>query len=257
MVWGFGQAKAKLVELYSPPGVTRHLQMPCAVKQGILPGATYDLVRDAAGRSWDFTDPKQRQKARSEIAAMKPYMVIGSPPCTQFCRWQRVNHPRMDPKLVNRELVAARAHVGFCVQVYRDQLARGAHYLHEHPEAASPWHLLDVERLAEDPRSIRVTMDMCQYGMTQRDANGNACPIYKPTSWLTSAAEVAKELTKRCPDRKGHGHVTLRGGRCKAAPVYSPRVCRAIVRGIPRQSGKGIEEPLPSTYWIAWTLVMQ
>ena len=34
---------------------------------------------------------------------------------------------------VRKRLQEARRHLEFCVVLYRDQLARGKHFLHEHP----------------------------------------------------------------------------------------------------------------------------
>ena len=51
---------------------------------------------------------------------------------------------------------------------------------------------------------------------------------------MSSAPLLLKELARRC--RGGHLHTRLLGGRRAAeAAVYSPGLCRAILRGIARQ----------------------
>ena len=82
-----------MAELYSPPRVTAELgRLP---NMSLVAGSTFDLRADVHGRAWDFTKAQDRHEARARIAAEKPYMVIGSPPCTAFSalnvRW---NYPK-------------------------------------------------------------------------------------------------------------------------------------------------------------------
>merc|ERR1712016_181068 len=86
----------KVVELYSPPRVTKRLQ---ELKiRGLAVGSTFDLRPNRFGDSYDLTQAVDRAKVRSILRTEKPYLVIGRPPCTEFTQMQRNwNHHRMDP----------------------------------------------------------------------------------------------------------------------------------------------------------------
>jgi hypothetical protein len=89
-------AKSKVAELYSPPRVTTYI--------GSLPhvsleaGMTFDLRVGADGKQWDFLKAEDRARARMLIAREKPFIVIGSPPCTDLSVWNtHLNHKNMRP----------------------------------------------------------------------------------------------------------------------------------------------------------------
>ena len=66
--------------------------------------------------------------------------VIGSPPCTAFSLWNRgINYKKMPIDEVRRRISEGRKHLNFMVSLYRKQLARGKHFLHEHPQSAASW----------------------------------------------------------------------------------------------------------------------
>ena len=96
------QAKRKVAELFSPPRVTRALSsLPRLI--GLAPGSTFDLRVDKDGVSWDFTRAADRTEARRRIATEKPYMVIGSPPCTDYCPLnERLNFLKMSTAEVSK-----------------------------------------------------------------------------------------------------------------------------------------------------------
>ena len=57
------------------------------------------MRKDRNGRSLNFFHVADRAEAKRRIMEEKPYIVIGSPPCTSFCAYnQRLNYRRMDPK---------------------------------------------------------------------------------------------------------------------------------------------------------------
>ena len=227
-------AARTLVELYSPPRITNVLGLP---RPGSLaPGATYDLICDKEGRSWDFTKWEHRVRARAEIAVLSPYIVVGSPPCTMFSILQALNTAKTPPEVWRRRMAVAMTHLQFCVQVYRDQLNRGAHFLHEHPASAGSWYTQCMRELVADPRVTTTISDQCQYGLRLHDASGREGPAMKTTMWATSAQEVARVLSARCPNPRTHGHVVIMGGAMsRAAAVYPTALCHAIALGVNRQ----------------------
>ena len=101
------EAKAVLVEVFSPPRVTaRASQFP---RFGVLPGGAFDLRPGPDGREWDFDRAEDRAEAERRIDQSAPYLLIGSPPCTEWSSFNiRLNHKRMDPQEVERRRRRAR-----------------------------------------------------------------------------------------------------------------------------------------------------
>ena len=235
LVYGVGAeaAKAKVAELYSPPRVTKELRKVRSMN--LAAGTTFDMVADAAGRKWDFRRAEDRARARRLIAEEQPYLVIGSPPCTEFSRLNiNLNKGRVAPRERQRRLAEGRLLLNFAAEIYRDQLARGAHFLHEHPLAATSWEEPAIAALRALPQVQEATADQCCFGLMARDPSGKMELVMKPTRFLSSAPLLLKELARRCS--KAHHHTRLLGGRrAAAAAIYPPGLCRAILRGIARQ----------------------
>ena len=91
-----------VTEIYSPARVNQ-----LALKFGLAPGHSLDLTN-----GWNFEEPEARERAWKLIKQSKPYVVIGSPPCTMFSRLQELNchMHREDPNLLQEfEWLKARA----------------------------------------------------------------------------------------------------------------------------------------------------
>ncbi len=225
-------AKAKVVELYSPPRVTKELGRVRSLH--LTAGSTFDLVVDASGKVWNFLLAEDRARCRRQLAREKPYLVIGSPPCTQFTRLQNLNQGRTDPKERHRKQAEAKVLLNFAFEVYRAQLARGAHFLHEHPLTATSWEEPVVRELRAHPQVHEASAHQCCFGLVARDPGGSMRPVLKPTRFLSSAPLLLRELARRCGGE--HDHTRLLGGRrAAAAALYPPGLCRAILRGIAQQ----------------------
>jgi hypothetical protein len=126
-----GIARLKVTELFSPPRVTEQLRsLPNFAF--FEPGSTYDLRADKDGRCWDFLRADHRTEVRRQIAEQRPYLVVGSPPCTDFSvLFRGLCAPRMRPEEVRKRRVRAEILLRFSAEIYRSQLARGDHFLHE------------------------------------------------------------------------------------------------------------------------------
>jgi len=225
------QAKAKIWEFYSPPRITAQARsMPHLNLNG---DRSFDLKADKDGKAWDFTKAADRARARREVAASKPYMVVGSPPCTDWCALNlNCNHPKMRPEERERRITVAKVHLRFCAEIYRMQLRGGRHFLHEHPSTAKSWQEPEIMRLRNDPKVSEVIGHMCELGMAMKGPDGVSRPVRKSTRWLSSAREVLRRLDKKCT---GHVHTKLEGGRPAAAAVYPPELCKQILEGINAQ----------------------
>ena len=249
-------ARAKVSELYSPPRVTAQLaKLP---RLHLAPGQTFDLRQDRNGRSWNFLLEADRAEAKRLIQEEKPYIVIGSPPCTSFCSLnRRVNYRRMDPERVRRAIYEGNVLLKFALEVYELQLAEGRHFLHEHPASAASWQVPRMVALRRRQGVGEVVAHLCQYGLVTPGLNGKPMPAQKPTRFLSSAPELLQLLGQQCSQE--HEHQPLMSGRAAAAAIYPPALCRAMLRGIEAQRRRegeplclsvlrGLEAPVGATH---------
>jgi hypothetical protein len=225
-------AKAKVAELYSPPRVTTQIaKLP---ELHLAPGQTFDFRADRNGRSWNFLLAADRAEARRFIQEEKPYIVIGSPPCTSFCSFnRRPNYRRMDPDRVRLLVHDGNVLLKFAIEIYEFQLAEGRHFLHEHPASACSWQVPRTAALRKRQGVGEVIAHLCQYGLVTPGPDGTPMPAHKPIRFLNSALELLQLLGKHCPG--DHEHQQLINGRLAAAAIYPSALCRAMLRGIEAQ----------------------
>ena len=216
-------------EVYSPPRIAE-----MARKHGLRGGFSMDFtVPGPDGYIWDFSKKVCRDKAWDMIVKLKPFLLVGSPPCTAFSSLQ--NFLRCLPggnEKVDRAIEAAKIHVEFCIKLYKYQIREGRYFLHEHPMTASSWRLERVEEISRSPLVYKTKTHMCRFGMKSEDEQGVGL-VKKPTTMMTNSLEVHRELDKQCIG--GHRHVQLLGGKAKACAVYPRELCRAVIRGAVRQ----------------------
>ena len=118
----------------------------------------------------------------------------------------------------------------FGVVLYNKQLARGKHFLHEHPQGASSWREGCIERLANKDGVNTTVGHMCQYGMAIIDDSGTSRPIMKPTRWLSSSVPMLRRLSAKCQNKHKHG--SLLNGKAAGAAIYPQKLCVEILKGI-------------------------
>ena len=70
-----------------------------------------------------------------------------------------INYKRMNPKDVAQKLEEGRLHLSFMASIYREQLKRGRHLIHEHPASAFSWREDEIVKLKSDPRVHEVVCD--------------------------------------------------------------------------------------------------
>ena len=102
----------------------------------LAPRSSMDLLS-----GWDVDTAEHRRLAIKIVCEEKPYVSIGSPPCTLFGTLLELAKAanKDDPDWIqkhNEAVEAAVRHVEFCCGLYRWQLSRGKHFVHEHPWAA-------------------------------------------------------------------------------------------------------------------------
>ena len=230
-------ARKIIAEIYSAPRVTAAAQrLP---QYGIAAGLALDLtVDDETGKPYDFSDPKQRAKADKLFQEQQPFLLVGSPPCTPFSQIQAINPARRDPREIERELIAGRVHLEFCCSLYRKQIARGAYFLHEHPQGATSWREPCMQAMLQLSGVRRVRCDQCQFG--QESETGN--PVRKATGFMSNAWHLLDIINRRCFGRKGFctrpqggRHQDCLGKVARRAAIYSDEMCEAILSGMKAQ----------------------
>ena len=118
--------------------------------------------------------------------------------------------------------------------LYRYQISRARHFIHEHPWGASSWNVECMQQLLNDRSVMIAKVDQCRYGLQATDADGELGPARKRTGFASSSWAVVEELDGTCGGmHTTHNH--LLEGRAKGAEVYPPAFCRAICRGMARQ----------------------
>ena len=218
-------AGSDLTEVFSPPRIAE-----AAREMGLIPGESMDLLS-----GWDFSKNADRQRAISYIKENRPFLVVGSPPCTLFSVLQGLNLYKNGEKWRQEFEVRkqqAIQHVEFCAAIYRLQSAAGRYWLHEHPANATSWNLKTITKLHMMPGVEKVRADQCMFGLVT-EVRGETRPAKKPTSFLTNSWCVAKELDRRCDG--GHEHFSLMEGRAKKAAIYPKPLCEAVCKGIKEQ----------------------
>jgi len=231
-------ANRAVAELYSPPRVTaelkrRHRHVP---GMALVPGATFDLEEDENGESYDVLKAVDRQRIRDRVLRDEPFVVVGSPKCTDYSSLTvNLQHPKMTEVELRRRLVEREVMLRFAVEIYCLQLAGGRHFLHEHPRGALSWEEPFMRDLLRDPRVGTVVADQCRFGLRIPGPGGRPTLARKPTQFASSAPAILEELDLRC--QGGHEHQAIRGGsqRSRLSAVYPAALCRAILRGAENQ----------------------
>ena len=100
-----------IVEAYSPERIRK-----VCVKYGLIPGASIDLTT-----GWDPCNRDDQAKVRKIVINGKPFIIIGSPPCTLFSTLQELvkhtmqNNPEWQAKF-KEAFEKAKEHVRCCLR---------------------------------------------------------------------------------------------------------------------------------------------
>ena len=116
---------------------------------------------DGMGRPWDFSKADRKAEAKRRLRKQKPDLLIGSPMCTLYSAWQRLNKDR-DIKAFRKRLRDAREHLEFVCELYLEQAKAGRLFLHEHPDSASSWSEECICKVLSTKGVDTVVSDQCQ-----------------------------------------------------------------------------------------------
>ena len=108
--------QAIVSEIYSPPRVTAATKLLPELR--LIPGFALDLTTaDVDGALWDFDSKVMRDRAMKKVKEERPQLLIGSPMCTAFSTWQRINDKIRCPVTVAAERKRAVEHLDFCIEL--------------------------------------------------------------------------------------------------------------------------------------------
>ena len=108
---------------------------------------------------------------------MQPDFIIGSPPCTAFCSWNRhLNYKKMNKEDVRKMIDEGERHLKFMCQLYQKQIDAGRFFVHEHPATAVSWKEKDILRLAAQGGVHVTKVDQCRYGLKTKGKDGEVAP---------------------------------------------------------------------------------
>ena len=207
-----GSQADDVVELYSPPGV-----VAAAAARGLKADLSIDLVT-----GYDLNKPQVRRQIREELRQRRPKLLVTSPPCTKFSPLQNL---RPYPGQLEEELDEAIQHMDFSMDLLEDQLERGDHGLHEHPDLATSWTLKKVRKYLQHDEVLLIKSHLCRFGLR---INGRLSR--KSTLFATTCDAIAVNLQKLCDCQEPHQQ--LMGGLSKYAQEYPPGLVDAIIKGL-------------------------
>ena len=144
---------------------------------------------DEQGRPYDFDKAEMREEAKRRVAEEKPYLLIGSPMCTMFSKWQDLRKASRDPVEFKRRFSKAMVHLRFLCELYKMQIDGGRYFLHEHPDTATSWKVPCIESLTERSDVMVARADLCMFGLMSKDADAEA-PAEKPTRFMTNSLKL-------------------------------------------------------------------
>ena len=159
---------------------------------------------------------------KRELAKRKPKLLVTSPPCTKFSPLQNL---RKDWETFEEEWHGAVNHVDFSMECLEEQLHRGGHGLHEHPDTATSWTLPSVQNYLNHDEIILVKSHQCRFGLRVHQGLNR-----KSTLFATSCDAIAVNLQRLCECELPHE--PLVGGLPKAAETYPPKLVQAMIDGL-------------------------
>ena len=90
----------------------------------------------------------------------------------------------------------------FAIEMCHIQRRAGKGFLFEHPLSATTWEMESLKKLANMPKVQKSVFDMCRFGMTAEDGEGEG-QVRKSTQILTNVEAIADILSVRCEGGTG------------------------------------------------------
>ena len=111
----FERKGSDIVEILSQPRLCQEVAGRSFGGTTLWPGFSLDLTMNdpATGQPWDLSKQTVQSRVLKLIRDVKPFCVIGSPPCTAFSPLQEISRAKRDPKVMEAELTNGKNHVRF------------------------------------------------------------------------------------------------------------------------------------------------
>ena len=120
-----------VAEILSQPRVCQEIGSRKIDGEMLRPGWSLDLTLNdpRSGKPWDPSRPEVQSRVKELVRSTQSYFIIGSPPCTPFSPLQEISRAKRDPRVMEDELNRGKAHINFCLQIYKIQLAGKKHFI--------------------------------------------------------------------------------------------------------------------------------
>ena len=263
----FQRTGVDVAEVYSQPRIVQEAALRTYDGTRLVPGWSLDLTLcdPSTGEPWNLADLKVQARVRKLVVETKPFLLIGSPPCTMFSSLQNLNKGKADKDEWSKRMKEAEKHLAFCMELYRLQIQGRRFFLHEHPHNATSWKMKEVVQLMSEVDVQITECDMCAYGLVIKDGDEMAF-ARKRTKLMSNSPEIIKRCSRRCtnegakapesgerlrvptdeaarPKLSGvnanrapiHKHANLMGNKAKQCQVYPRDFCRAVCAGVAAQ----------------------
>ena len=150
-----------------------------------------------SGKPWDLSRPEVQNRFKQLVRSTQPYFIIRSPPCTPFSPLQKISRAKRDFRVMEDELNRGKAHINFCLQIYKMQLAGERHFVHEHPVGSTAWNTPEMVESMMRPEVDAAVLHMCAYGIKSTDEIGERL-VKKLTRQISSLPEVLSPGSLGC-----------------------------------------------------------
>ena len=216
------ERKFKIMELFSPPRVTKEIREGSYPLLQTTEPPAFDLQE-----GWDFFDAKDRKRFWDTLEEEDPDLVLMTPECRGFSTLMQVNWERMDKDSRKKLQTSAMAMFHFSVQVAERQLRRGKYFVLEQPDKASSWNTHAAQWLQKQDDVMLLSFDQCMTGLQVSEEGLSQ----KRTSFMLNHEGIAVTMAEVQCD-KGHEHVRLENGLPRLAQVWPRGLVKKVIEGM-------------------------
>ena len=213
-------AQVAVAELFSPPRLTEQARQHGAT------GLAFDIKQGC-----DLGCRSTQKEVDQLLEEARPALLTASPPCIHCGDWDSLHMIHRTPLERARMLMVSRQQFRFCAQQIQRQLARGGHFLLEHPVGSRIWKDPLIRPLVNKYGLVRV--DMCAYGLT---CPRSGLPIKRETALLCSNPNLAQGA-RTCPGCHRHQHIQGHASSGVSRSEFSGRYCSGFVEMLWRHVG--------------------
>ena len=194
----FQRKGVDVAEVYSQPRIVQEAAMRTYDGTKLIPGWSLDLTLcdPSTGEPWDLADPKVQSRVKKLVVETKPFLLIGSPPCTMFSSLQNLSKHKANKAEWDKKMKEAEKHLAFCMELYRIQIRGKRFFLHEHPHNATSWKMKEVIQVMAEVDVEVTECDMCAYGLVVKEGDEEVI-ARKRTKLMSNSPEVIKRCSRR------------------------------------------------------------